>query len=96
MLRVCANNVLAHALPIFYRTLSMHKKHNMANICRSLQNKYFFSSNPSPTQIEYISFKKIGRNSHTWALLSKSGLKLVCNVNIVQGNLKSENSQDYS
>jgi hypothetical protein len=25
----------------------------------------------------------------------KSGLKLVCNVNIVYGNLKSENSQDY-
>jgi hypothetical protein len=29
-------------------------------------------------------------------LLSKSGLKLVCNVNIVYGNLKSENSQDYA
>jgi hypothetical protein len=28
--------------------------------------------------------------------LSKSGLKLVCNVNIVYGNLKSENSQDYT
>jgi hypothetical protein len=28
--------------------------------------------------------------------LSKSGLKLVCNVNIVNGNLKSENSQDYA
>ncbi len=28
--------------------------------------------------------------------LSKSSLKLVCNVNIVYGNLKSENSQDYS
>jgi len=30
--------------------------------------------------------------------LSKSGLKLVCNVNIVGGNLKSENSQsqDYA
>ncbi len=27
---------------------------------------------------------------------SKSGLKLVCNVNIVNGNLKSENSQDYA
>ncbi len=27
--------------------------------------------------------------------LSKSGLKLVCNVNIVKGHLKSENSQDY-
>ncbi len=26
--------------------------------------------------------------------LSKSGLKLVCNVNILYGNLKSENSQD--
>ncbi len=26
-------------------------------------------------------------------LSSKSGLKLVCNVNIVHGNLKSENSQ---
>jgi hypothetical protein len=26
--------------------------------------------------------------------LSKSGLKLVCNVNIVYGNLKSENTQD--
>ncbi len=26
--------------------------------------------------------------------LSKSGLKLVCNVNIVYGNLKSENYQD--
>jgi hypothetical protein len=25
-----------------------------------------------------------------------SGLKLVCNVNIVYGNLKSENSQDYA
>ncbi len=28
--------------------------------------------------------------------LSKSGLKLVCNVNIVNGNLKSESSQDYA
>jgi hypothetical protein len=28
--------------------------------------------------------------------LSKSGLKLICNVNIVYGNLKSENSQDYA
>ncbi len=27
---------------------------------------------------------------------SKSGLKLVCNENIVYGNLKSENSQDYA
>ncbi len=27
--------------------------------------------------------------------LSKSGLKLVCNVNIVYGHLKSPNSQDY-
>ncbi len=26
----------------------------------------------------------------------KNGLKLVCNVNIVNGNLKSENSQDYA
>ncbi len=28
--------------------------------------------------------------------LSRSGLKLVCNVNIVYGNLKSENYQDYA
>jgi hypothetical protein len=28
--------------------------------------------------------------------LSKSVLKLVCNVKIVQGNLKFENSQDYA
>ncbi len=28
--------------------------------------------------------------------LSKSGLKLVCNVNIEHRNLKSENSQDYA
>jgi hypothetical protein len=28
--------------------------------------------------------------------LSKSGLKLVSNVNIVYGNLKTENSQDYA
>ncbi len=28
--------------------------------------------------------------------LSKSDLKLVCNVNIVYGNLKSENSEDYA
>ncbi len=28
--------------------------------------------------------------------LSRSGLKLVCNVNIVYGNIKSENSQDYA
>jgi hypothetical protein len=28
--------------------------------------------------------------------MSKSGLKLVCNVNIVHGNLKSESSQDYA
>jgi hypothetical protein len=27
---------------------------------------------------------------------SKSGLKLVCNENIVYRNLKSENSQDYA
>jgi hypothetical protein len=28
--------------------------------------------------------------------LNKSGLKLECNANIVYGNLKSENSQDYA
>jgi hypothetical protein len=28
--------------------------------------------------------------------LSKIGMKLVCNVNIVYGNLKSENSQEYA
>jgi hypothetical protein len=28
--------------------------------------------------------------------LSKSGLKLVCNVNIIYRNFKSENSQDYA
>ncbi len=28
--------------------------------------------------------------------LSNSGLKLICNVNIVYGNIKCENSQDYS
>jgi hypothetical protein len=28
--------------------------------------------------------------------LTKSDLKLVCNVNIVYGNFKSENSQDYA
>jgi hypothetical protein len=28
--------------------------------------------------------------------LSKSDLKLVCNVNIVYGNLKSEDSRDYA
>jgi hypothetical protein len=28
--------------------------------------------------------------------LSESGLKLVCYVNIVYGNLKSENSEDYA
>jgi hypothetical protein len=28
--------------------------------------------------------------------LEKSGLKLACNVNIVNGNLQSENSQDYA
>ncbi len=28
--------------------------------------------------------------------LSKSGLKLACNVNIVYGNLKSENSKEYT
>jgi hypothetical protein len=30
------------------------------------------------------------------APLIKSGLKLVCNVNIVYGNLKSEISQDFA
>jgi hypothetical protein len=30
------------------------------------------------------------------APLSKSGLKMVCHVNIVNGNLKSEKSQDYA
>ncbi len=36
-------------------------------------------------------------NSHlSPLLLSKSNLKLVCNVNIVYGNLKSEISQDYA
>ncbi len=28
--------------------------------------------------------------------LSKRGLTLVCNINIVYGNVKSENSQDYA
>jgi hypothetical protein len=28
--------------------------------------------------------------------LSKSGLKLICNVDILYGNLQSENSQDYA
>jgi hypothetical protein len=28
--------------------------------------------------------------------MSRGGLKLVCNVNIVYGNLRFENSQDYA
>jgi hypothetical protein len=49
--------------------------------------------------------RKIGTKSlqssllaiHSHLYLSKSGLKLVCKVNIVYGNLnKSENSQDYA
>jgi hypothetical protein len=31
-----------------------------------------------------------------YSSLSKSGLKLVCNVNIVNRNLKSENSEEYA
>jgi hypothetical protein len=34
--------------------------------------------------------------THTTPLEGKSRLKLVCNVNIVHGNLKSEASQDYA
>ncbi len=37
-----------------------------------------------------------GVYSITSPSLSKNGLKLVCNVNIAYGNLKSENSQDYA
>jgi hypothetical protein len=41
--------------------------------------------------------KKTGsKKSRDTVPLSKSGLKLVCNVNIVYGNLRSKNSQDYA
>ncbi len=42
----------------------------------------------SPTTKEFYSLPP--------PLLGQSGLKLVCNVNIVYGNLKSEISQDYA
>jgi hypothetical protein len=42
----------------------------MANICRSLRKKLFFSPVlKSPTHIGFIGVKKMGRKSHTWASL---------------------------
>ncbi len=48
-----------------------------------------------------LSFYLLSIHSHTTVrhpphTLSKSGLKSVCNVNTVYGNLKSENSLDYA
>jgi hypothetical protein len=49
----------------------MRKKTKMANICRSLRTKIFFSPVlKSPTHIEFTDVKKMGRKSHTWAPLS--------------------------
>jgi hypothetical protein len=48
----CVNNFFAHAQPayaIFLRTLSMRKKHKLANICRSLRNKIKKFSSPQVT-----------------------------------------------
>ncbi len=76
-------------------------------------NFYFLPQSRLPIEALWCKNKKnpFDENFHTWApcysqspLLmdysppSKSGLKLVCNVNIVygNGNLKSENSEFYA
>jgi hypothetical protein len=41
-------------------------------------------------------FTVISTNGSYSPSLSKIGLKMICNVSIVNGNLKSENSQDYA
>jgi hypothetical protein len=42
----------------------------MANICRGLRKKNFFSPVlKSPTHIGFIGVKKMGQKSHTWAPL---------------------------
>jgi hypothetical protein len=51
------------------------------------------------TKVLGVFFLDIHSHLHLRILLppmSKSGLKLVCNINIVHGNLKSANSQDYA
>ncbi len=52
------------------------------------------------TKVLELFLLAIHSHLYLWTLLppppSKSGLKLVCNVNIVYKNLKSENSQDYA
>jgi hypothetical protein len=55
------------------------------------------------TRAEFLRVFLHASNSHLYLRIflppspfSKSGLKLVCNVNIVYGNLKSVNSQDYA
>jgi hypothetical protein len=48
----------------------MRKKTKMANICRSLRTKNFFSPVlKSPTHVGFTDVKKMGRKSHTWAPL---------------------------
>ncbi len=44
----------------------------------------------------FLLFTATSTNGFTPPPQNKSGLKLVFNVNIVNGNLKSENSQDYA
>jgi hypothetical protein len=49
----------------------MRKKTKMANICRSLRTKIFFSPVlKSPTHVGFTDVKKMGRKSHTWAPLT--------------------------
>ena len=44
---------------VFWRRLSLRKKNKMANICRSLRTKIFFSPVlKSPTHIGFIDVKK--------------------------------------
>ncbi len=73
----CVGNFLAQVQPAqanFQRRLSLRKKNKMANICRGLRKKIFFSPVlKSPTHIGFIGVKKMGQKSHTWA-----PLKYIC------------------
>jgi hypothetical protein len=59
-----------------------------------------FSNFISRSQILGRNWEKVRRGFplaiQTLPPLGKSGLKMICHVNIVYGNLKSDNSQDYA
>ncbi len=101
------SHLLTHeAFQTFYIWYTKERRaYRIWSVSRSVKLSFFYKSSTSEIWPETEFLDVIGARvlksfppcySQTPPALSKSCLKLLCNVNIVYGNLKSENSQDYA